>query len=456
MPARDFHSLWLAVWATVHHLNAVRAQSHRGSLLPLDRVVIINDSFAGRGGATDVAVSEVLELHARGIPVLLVTGDNAEHPALAGLDIQIIALSERPIIEISPMEGGIRGLFNSRASRALSAWISQNDTPGTVYHLHNWSHILSPSIFYALKPVRGRLVMSIHDYFIACPNGGYLNYQTDKSCPLTPLSIQCIATNCDRRNYSHKLWRVTRQAVRRLLLNFNAPSPELLALHESMIPYLVRGEVPEAAIQVLRNPIRQFSAERIAAEDNEVIIFVGRMEREKGPDLAAQAARIAGVKMRFIGDGPMREALERDYPEFEYTGWKAHHEIADLVRDARALVMPSRVPEPFGMVALEASWSGLPVILTSDALLAPEIVASGAGLSCDSRDVTLMAAHMASLFVDRAKTERMSRQAFGATRHLGNTPKQWAERLIAVLYERLRPRDPDFGLSRRLLAPDAL
>jgi glycosyltransferase involved in cell wall biosynthesis len=252
------------------------------------------------------------------------------------------------------------------------------------------------------------------------------------------LSAACISTNCDRRNYAHKLWRVARQGVRRLLLDFKQAQPVLLALHESMIPYLTRGDVPEEAVRVLRNPIEHFTAERIAAEDNDVVVFIGRMEREKGPDLAARAARMAGVKMRFIGDGPMREGLEREYPEFEFSGWTAHGDIGPLVRDARLLVMPSRVPEPFGMVALEASWSGLPVILTSDALLAPEIVASGAGLSCNSRDVEQMAAHMRRLFGDRALTEAMSRQGFETTRHLGNTFDQWTDKLIAVLEQRLR------------------
>jgi glycosyltransferase involved in cell wall biosynthesis len=417
------------------------ALSHKGLRLPLGRVVIINDSFAAHGGAEDVAVQEALALKALGVPILLMTGDNTAHPALKGVEIDVLALRERPIIEMSAVRGGLRGLFNTRAARTLSEWIRQNDTPDTLYHLHNWSHILSPSIFYALKSVRGRLVMSIHDYFIACPNGGYLIYKTAKICMLTPLSVKCISTDCDRRNYSHKLWRVIRQAIRRFLFNLKTPGPVLLTVHEGMIPYLLRADIPKEIVGTLRNPIRPFTRERVAAENNDTIVFVGRLDQEKGPEMAAKAGRLAGVKMRFIGDGPMRAQLERDYPEFEFTGRRTRAEIADLVSDARALVMPSLFPEPFGMVAVEACWSGLPVILTAEALLAPEIVAAGAGLSYDSRDVTALAGHMTRLMQDRDATERMSREAFSALPHLGNTPEQWLEKLLSVFTARLTPSD---------------
>ena len=56
-----------------------------------------------------------------------------------------------------------------------------------------------------------------------------------------------------------------------------------------------------------------------------------------------------------------REALARQYPEVAFLGWRSREEMADLVGDARLLAMPSRYPEPFGLVALEAMAAGLPV-----------------------------------------------------------------------------------------------
>ncbi|MDR3507373.1 MAG: glycosyltransferase family 4 protein [Caulobacteraceae bacterium] len=410
--------------------------------MSVSRVVIINDTSIARGGATEVALAEATALRARGVAVTLVTGDDGRNPLLTDLGIEVVALAERPILEIARLEGGLRGLFNRRAAEMLSRWIAKNDTPSTVYHLHNWSHILSPSIFLPLKRVRGRLVMTIHDYFMACPNGGYLNYRRDTSCPLTPMSVQCLATNCDRRNYAHKIWRVARQMSRKMIFDVQAEHPVMLTLHEGMRPYLVRGDLPASAMRVLRNPIRPFSPDRIPAEQNKEFIFVGRLEREKGPDLAARAARLAGATMRFIGDGPMRAELEKAYPEFIFSGWRSMEEIEPLVRSARALIMSSRVPEPFGMVAVEALWSGLPVILTKEALLAEEIVERGVGLSCDVRDPEAFAEQIRRLLHDDRLVAAMSRRAVKTTQDMGNTADQWAESLTAILNDRVEITNP--------------
>src|SRR5690606_18577260 len=137
-----------------------------------------------------------------------------------------------------------------------------------------------------------------------------------------------------------------------------------------------------------------------------------RLEEGKGPDLAAEAARRAGAKLRIVGDGPMRERLARDYPEVEFAGRRTRAEIGDLAAGARALVMPSRYPEPYGLVAAEALWSGLPVILADTAFLAPEILAAGAGLACNPRDADALAAAMQRLLVDDQLTCTMSLNAF--------------------------------------------
>jgi glycosyltransferase involved in cell wall biosynthesis len=211
----------------------------------------------------------------------------------------------------------------------------------------------------------------------------------------------------------------------------------VLAIHDGMRPGLERGGIPGAAIRVLRNPIRPFSATRIPAERNREIVFVGRLHPEKGADLAARAARRAGARLRVIGDGPMLGALRRDHPEVAFDGQQPPAEIGRLVAGARALVMPSRYPEPFGLVAGEALWSGLPVILGDTALMAAEIRARGAGLACDVRDEAALADAMRTVLDDDAAAARMSGRAFAGTRDLGMTPAAWQAALEAAYAERV-------------------
>ena len=283
--------------------------------------------------------------------------------------VEIVALEQKRLLASAPAQVLLRGLYNGAAARHVREWIGKHDTPGTVYHLHGWAQIFSPAIFPVLDRVRERLVLSAHDFFLVCPNGSYSFLKTGEICELTPMSLRCIGANCDRRSYAHKLWRVARQAVRRALFDLTASPPPVLAIHERMRPFLERGGVPSVAVRALPNPIRPFLAERVAAERNSEIVFIGRLEHGKGPDIACAAARAAGAKLRLIGDGPLGAPLKREYPEATFSGRLAPEQIAPLISQARALVMPSRYPEPYGLVATEALWSGLPVILSSSAFL---------------------------------------------------------------------------------------
>jgi hypothetical protein len=134
-----------------------------------------------------------------------------------------VVLGGRQLLERSRFSAAASGLYDPATQTALARWIGANDTPRTVYHLHNWHKVLSPSAFVALRPVAARLVMSAHDFFLACPNGAYFHYPRQHECDLAPNGAACIATACDRRHYAHKLWRVARHGLRHRLFDLTHP-----------------------------------------------------------------------------------------------------------------------------------------------------------------------------------------------------------------------------------------
>lgn len=404
---------------------------------PIDRIVIINDSSLAKGGATGLALASAEAFRALGYPVTLLTGDGGENPALTAVGIEVVALGQARLMASPMRKVFFTALHNAGAEKMVGDWISANDTPGTVYHLHGWAQIFSPAIFKPLNKVAGRLVLSAHDFFLVCPNGSYSFLKSGKVCPLVPQSAACVMANCDRRSYLHKLWRVARQALRRMSIDVSHNSPPILAIHERMRPFLERGGVEPSAIQALPNPVRPFRSERIAAENNAEFVFIGRLEDGKGPDLACAAARLAGAKLRIIGDGPMEAVLKRDYPEVIFSGRQPPEVIGEMVRSARALLMPSRYPEPYGLVAAEALWSGLPVIAADTAFLAGDILAARAGLACEPRDAPAFAATLRGLLDDDEATRQMSVNAFTNTRDIGNTFDGWIEKLVAIYNQRL-------------------
>lgn len=414
-----------------------------GAAARVARVVIVNDASTARGGATGLAILQARVLRSRGVPVTFFAGDDGAGEALRALGVEVVAVGGRGLVHEPPLRAATRGVHNGAARAALAGWIARRDGPGTVYHVHGWSKILSPSIFGALRPLARRTVVHAHDFFLACPNGAYMDYRRGEPCGRRPLGASCLATQCDKRSYGQKLWRVARQgALSRHLAG--APWAAVVMIHERMAPHLMRGGLAPDILTTLRNPVEPFTADRVPAERNRTFLFVGRVEAEKGVEDAVEAARRADVPLRVVGDGPLLPNLARRHPGIEFTGWRTRAELTALLADTRALVMPSRYPEPFGLVAVEAARSGVPVILARTAFLGDDVARHRIGLVCDTRDPARFADAIARLRdMPRDELRAMSERAFGCGPALSMTPGNWIDGLLSI-YERaiagIRPR----------------
>ena len=412
----------------------------------LRRVVVISDLSVERDGPTAIALATVRMLRRSGIEVTYVCGDDGSNAALKELGVHVVPLGGLELVTARPVNAAFAGLFNFKAAKILRKVIGETDGEGVVYHLHNWSKILSPSVFSVLDRVSERLFISTHDFFLACPNGGYFNFQRKSPCELDPLSFACLTTNCDRRSYQEKIWRVIRALTRRSLIDLSRKRPTILAVHEGMVDYLVRGGIRREAILVLRNSVSPWSDTRIAAENNRKFLFVGRLEHDKGADLLAAAARAADIQLQVVGDGPLRSDLERVYPEFEFMGWQSREQIAVIARGARAVVVPTASRETFGLVAFEAITSGIPVIVSKFGIASDEIVNNGVGFACDPYDHDELTRLLKRMAENSDELGQMSQACWQKRNSVALTSRQWEERLLS-LYEDTARHAAEIGLT---------
>ena len=124
----------------------------------------------------------------------------------------------------------------------------------------------------------------------------------------------------------------------------------------------------------------EFRAPQAPRDGRCELLFVGRLIECKGLDVllrALQAVRsdVRGATLSVIGDGEQREALERLAGELglaaavRFEGALPHEAVADRLRAADVLVMPSRAmpdgqAEGSPVVTKEAQAIGLPVVAT--------------------------------------------------------------------------------------------
>lgn len=116
------------------------------------------------------------------------------------------------------------------------------------------------------------------------------------------------------------------------------------------------------------------------ADNDPVLIYVGRIAPEKNLGLAVRAfrklqTRMPAARYVWVGDGPARAALAAQNPDFIFAGTQLGEDLARHYASADLFAFPS-LTETFGNVTLEAMASGLAVV-AFDQGAAHEHIANG-------------------------------------------------------------------------------
>jgi len=160
--------------------------------------------------------------------------------------------------------------------------------------------------------------------------------------------------------------------------------------------------IAEWKIDVVHNAVdkevKAYQRKHFIGHEDKVVLFLGRMTMQKGPDYFLKMARRVLDKMNHVkfvmaGDGDMMEqiihmalglGIERNVL---FTGFLKGKEIAQAYGAADLYVMPS-VSEPFGIAPLEAISHGTPVLISKQSGVS-EVIKSA--LRVDFWDIEEMA-----------------------------------------------------------------
>jgi len=383
-------------------------------ILPSDRltIVVVNDYGHVNGGAGQVAFASARELARRGHDVRLFCAVPPVEPTLEADGVRVVCTGQ-PDILLNPnrLQAAYQGIWNRPAAAAMADLLRPLDPRRTVVHLHGWTKALSSSIVPEILRHGAGLLATLHDYFLACPNGGFFNYVAERSCTLSPLSTACLLSNCDPRGRAQKLWRTTRHYVQSHQGQLPNGVRHFIAISDFSYNIIAPYLPDNASIYRISNPIE---SERVSCADvgrNTRYVVVGRLTREKGPFLAAEAARRAGVELEFVGDGYLRQEITTRYPEHGVTGWLPHEKLVRRLDGSRALVFPSLWYETFGLVVLEAAACGVPAIVPDASAVRDSVVQGETGLCFRSGDVEDLVRKIRQ-FQDPELASRLGRAAY--------------------------------------------
>ena len=226
---------------------------------------------------------------------------------------------------------------------------------------------MSSSIFDIAFKMNFKVVVTLHDYFTACPNGGYFNYKKNEVCRLSPLSKKCIKCNCDSRNYMFKLYRVIRQFVQNKIVRLNERLENVITISEFSEKILKKTLNSKTRITRVYNPIEIIKDEqKDDIAKNKYFLYVGRISKEKGVDLFCEAITELKYEGVIVGDGDEKARLEEKYPNIKFTGWKDKRDVKKYMKNSKCLVFPSKWYETAGLTVIEAQTLGIPAIVSKN------------------------------------------------------------------------------------------
>lgn len=234
-------------------------------------------------------------------------------------------------------------------------------------------------------PGGSRLPAGVHGQLVEIPDlgGGPWSYRNLFHKRLNAALSQALAEHCQPGPGARTHWVASLYGVAQC----DVEVPDGAMLFEPMAGYgscwtsarvfpsqsqrnVIYAMQPEAHCDAFRDAVIPHFADpeeyRFCADPGEYLLYLGRNAADKGVGIARQVAAQSGL--------PYREV---------FSGCHGDEKRA-LLANARAVLMPTLYPEPFGYVAIEAMLSGTPVIATGWGAF-PEIIRQGrTGWCCNS------------------------------------------------------------------------
>jgi len=241
---------------------------------------------------------------------------------------------------------------------------------------------IQPDVFYVHKfenieeilSVRGskRVVRMIHDHDLYCPRR-HKYYAFTRNICTHRCGLICYADLAFLERGGKGIRFVS---IKKKLLEMqsNKSVDTFLVGSTYMQKEMVRNGFDPGKIQILAPCVQANPHELQTFPRQPSILFVGQLIKGKGVDILLNAYALllqktgSSIPLHIIGRGNEESTLKELVQDASYKalvqfhGWVAHDELSLMYDNSTVVVIPSRWPEPFGMVGVEAMLRERPVV----------------------------------------------------------------------------------------------
>ncbi len=336
---------------------------------------------------------------------------------------------------------GIKALKTSIVSQdalyKLDRILDEHDIK--VAHLNNVHHYITPSIIQKLHEKGIKILWTLHDYKIICPENSFVSNGTICEKCITGNFYNCTINKCKKNSYlasalaSFEAYYYHKKKIYDLVDTFLCPSKFILKkfkqfgfdeskLFESNLCY----DIPlidnfKSKYQTIINT---------PCTNEKYILYVGRLEEIKGVKTLLQAVKGTDILLKIVGSGNAQEDLKAQKEmeginNVQFLGFKNKSEVFELINNSSFGVCPSEWYENFPFSVGEAFLFSKPVIGANIGGI-PELVIDGeTGLIFEPGNIAELKNKLLQLWQDEKSTELMGKNARLHAYNLYNFETHW-------------------------------
>ena len=242
------------------------------------------------------------------------------------------------------------------------------------------------------------------------------------------------ATNIVALSHGHEIWwakiPILKQLLRKIIKDVD---------HLGYLGQFTKGEIVKASNQIdkfvqiapgidtdhfMPKSARADLIKKYRLEDRRVIVSVGRLVHRKGQDKLIESLpkilqSFPGAVLLLVGEGPIKQMLKNTAKQLGVTnqvifaGRVQHIDLPDYICLGEVFAMPVRSrfagleAEGLGIVYLEASACGLPVIVGNSGGATDAVIDGVTGLLVDGSDIDQIADAVCKLLTDQSRAKAM-------------------------------------------------
>lgn len=364
-------------------------------------VLIVHNEYQYAGGEDTVVKQDAALLEKHGHHVFFYTRNNDELKAFTKLQKLCLPFTT---------------VFSLKSYWEIRKIIREQKID--IVHVHNTLPLVSYSAYYAAKKEGCRLIQTIHNFRLVCPNA--LFYRDGHICEdCLKKGLFCgIRHSCYRGSKAQTAMVALSLKIHRLLGSFRKPDAyiALTAFNKEKISSVVKPE----KIFVKPNYLALSEPPEGTPAAFTYYIYAARFEQVKGIFVLLEAFRkLPNEKLLLLGTGPDEEKVKAFLEEHQMQhvsclGFQPHEKTLSLLKNAKALIFPSLWYEGFPMTIVESLACGTPVIASDTPNLAETIHSEENGYTFrtgDADDLYRTVRKLSSLSAEEAAALRRNAAA---------------------------------------------